>query len=154
MQWVAGPTVLVTSSPTPVQEPSKPPSGPALYIALPTALGFVVLMIFGTCIWNRKTRKIGLGNIMGRGGYGVGKSRRQRVFGNGARKDRILLTEQEGGQVYRDEPLRSGDDGGWEREAPGRLDGMPRRDSDALGSLAGTPTQDRQFDFSRGARRN
>lgn len=158
VQWVPGPTVLVTSSPTPVQEPSKPPSGEALYIAIPTVLGFVALMVFGTCIWNRKARRIELGNIMGRGrgGYGVGKSRRQRMFGKGARKDRILLTEQEGGQVYRDEPQqRGGDDDDWKREVPGGADGLPRRDSDALGSLAGTPTQDRHFDFSSpGLRRN
>ncbi|KAK5663766.1 hypothetical protein OQA88_4197 [Cercophora sp. LCS_1] len=148
-KWYPGPVVHVMPSPTPLQEPAKLPSGPALYIALPTVLGFVALCVVGGCIWNAKKRRIGLGNVMGRGrhGYGVGQSRRQRIFGKGRGKEQIRLTERDGPQ-YRDEPHGDGDE--WRREVPGRVnpDDRPRRDSDALGSLAGTPTQDR-FDFAR-----
>ncbi|KAK1757357.1 hypothetical protein QBC47DRAFT_375772 [Echria macrotheca] len=170
-KWFAGPTVLVGPSPTPLQPPTQLPSGAALYIALPTVLGFVAVMVVGTCWWNRHHRRIGLGNVMGRGrgGYGVGKSRRQRLFGKGnGKKEGIRLMEREvgggdeqeeerrGRTTYRDEPSPAavggnGDAGGWTREIPGRVDdGLGRRDSDALGSLAGTPTQDRRFEFGRG----
>lgn len=159
--WIPGPTVVVTPSPSPEPTKSPVPQGEALYIALPTVLGFVALMIVGTCIWNRKHRKIGLGNIMGRGrgGYGVGKSRRQRIFGKGVKKEQAIgLMERDGAAAvsaregaYRDE------DDEW-KTVPGRgrarvraddveLD-RPRRDSDALGSLVGTPTRG-NFDFSR-----
>jgi len=162
--WIQGPTVVVAPSPSPEPTKSPVPQGPALYIALPTVLGFVALMIFGTCLWNRKARKIGLGNIMGRGrgGYGVGKSRRQRLFGKGAHKEQaVRLMDRDAigsdGRAYRDEPLHDDRDEEWKSEVPGRgrsrfrpdEQEMPRRDSDALGSLAGTPTRERHFDFSR-----
>ncbi|KAK0657370.1 hypothetical protein B0T16DRAFT_452841 [Cercophora newfieldiana] len=155
VNWVPGPTIIVTSEPAPEPTKSPVPQGEALYIALPTVLGFVALMVVGTCIWNRKHRKIGLGNVMGRGrnGYGVGKSRRQRLFGKGTRKEQAIgLMERDGAAgAYRDH-----DDDEWKSEIPGRgrtriradeID-RPRRDSDALGSLAGTPTRT-DFDFSR-----
>ncbi|KAK3362623.1 hypothetical protein B0T25DRAFT_10494 [Lasiosphaeria hispida] len=162
--WVPGPTVLVTYSPTPTPTPTPAPTGPALYIGLPSIVGFVALMVIGTCLWNRRARKLGInGSIMGRGrrGYGVGKSRRQRMFGKGgaAKKQAkaeqaILLVERErdrdaavgGGGVYRDEPM-GGEEAGKTR---GGFAGRPRRDSDGLGSLAGTPTRDR-FDLTRPA---
>ncbi|KAK0730351.1 hypothetical protein B0H67DRAFT_638865 [Lasiosphaeris hirsuta] len=165
--WVPGPTVLVTYPPTPIHTPTPVPTGPALYIGLPSILGFVALMLIGTCLWNRRTRKLGIsGSIMGRGrrGYGVGKSRRQRMFGKGSAAKKqakaeqaILLMEREGrerdavggggggGGVYRDEPL-GGNEAGKSLGPEDRF----RRDSDALGSLAGTPTRDR-FDLSRPA---
>jgi hypothetical protein len=158
--WVAGPTVVVTPSPSPEPTKSPVPKGEALYIALPTVLGFVVLMVVGTCIWNRKHRKINIGNVMGRGrgGYGVGKSRRQRLFGKGAHKEQSIgLMERDGAVASaREDAYRDNDDGEWKSEIPGRgrtrvradeID-RPRRDSDALGSLAGTPTRN-NFDFSR-----
>lgn len=140
---VKGPTVLVTNLPTykPVQP--KIPTGPALYIGLPTVAGFVILVIAGTCIWNRSKRRIGLGNVMSRSrhGYGVGKSSRSRMRLGGKKKmaaERIQLMERElqaeGGQVYRD--------------VPDRIE-IPRRGSDALGSLVGTPTEERRMDFHR-----
>lgn len=159
VNWIQGPTVLVTPSPAPPMHKATPPQGAALYIALPTVLGFVILVIVGTYLWNRKARRIGLGNIMSRGrnGYGVGKSRRQRMFGKGSRKDQAIgLVDRDGAVAgpregtYRDEVDE------WKSEVPGRgrsrfraeeMD-IPRRDSDALGSLAGTPTQ-ANFDFSR-----
>lgn len=147
-KWFPGPVVHVMPSPTPLQEPTKAPSGPALYIGLPTVLGFVALCVVGGCIWNAKKRRIGLGNVMSRGrhGYGVAKSRRQRIFGKGRGKGqqiRLMEREVDGQQEYRDEPRRDE----WSGRAANPED-RPRRDSDALGSLAGTPTTDR-FDFSR-----
>ncbi|KAK3393583.1 hypothetical protein B0H63DRAFT_20602 [Podospora didyma] len=163
--WYTGPTVQVAYIPGPEARKSPTPTGPALYIALPTVLGFVAIMILGTCYWNRRARRIGLGNIMsraGRHGYGVGKSRRQRMGGQDktTKEQAIHLMDRGGasgsesaaatGHVYRDDPLPQqhnafktnknvyyGDD-----DAEGR----PRRDSDALGSLAGSPTEDRHFD--------
>lgn len=145
-QIVSGPTILVTNPPTYHQTAATLPTGAALYIGLPTILGFVVVCAVGTFLWNRKHRKINLGNIMSRGrhGYGVGKSARSRMGLGKARKDklaaeRVELMQREvaagGGQVYRD-------------DTPTHID-IPRRDSDALGSLAGTPTEDRRMDFHR-----
>ena len=138
-----GPTVMVTNRPKDWyrQEPTKAPTGQSLYIALPAVFAFIVLCVCGGFIINRKHRKIGLGNVMGRRrGYGVGKSRTQRL---GRRKaGAIQLREQEltaGGQ-YRDVPA--------ERDR-----GHERADSDALGSLAGTPTEERPDYFQNEVRR-
>lgn len=153
-----GPTVLVTKKPTYHQAPPKMPTGAALYIGLPTVLGFCVLMIFGVCVWNRKARKIALGNIMSRSrhGYGIAKGRARRLGRRdkkGAANVRLRLDELPEDQHYRDEPQqhaarRVGDDDGWGQQhvyhhhQPNNNDflGHARRDSDALGSLAGTPT--------------
>lgn len=185
MKPFPGPRLLVTERPTYHKPPSKPPSKAALYIGLPTVLGFVVLLLIGTCVWNRRSRRIGVGSVMGRGrgGYGVGKSRRQRMFGRGNKDRAIRLVDQDvdhaaaaadgpgadefrgraASNQYRDDDApgheedgrTGGGAGGWRQEVPGRHDddfdfGMPRRDSDALGSLAGTPTEDRRMDLGRG----
>jgi Ykl077w/Psg1 (Pma1 Stabilization in Golgi) len=168
VQWIAGPTVNVMYSPTPLPPRPQVPTGPALYIGLPTIFGFIAVMVAGTCIWNRHARKIGLGNIMSRGrhGYGIGKSRARRMMGKGStRKNKeqgIQLMEREvvagdGGQVYHDEPRDQQQHGGWHHEPPRRVDDSPghaRRDSDVLGSLAGSPTEDRHFEFPRQERGN
>ncbi|ESZ94970.1 hypothetical protein SBOR_4653 [Sclerotinia borealis F-4128] len=112
---VQGPTFMVTTSPAPEpyrQSPSKAPHGASLYIALPTVLAFVVLVIGGTCYCNRKNRTIGIGSVMGgRRGYGTG-SKRQRM-GLGKKKNRtIMLRNQEltaDGQ-YRDVPPSRAED--------------------------------------------
>lgn len=136
-QIIKGPRIQVTQVPGPQPDPGKIPDAKALYIALPTVLGFIALCVVGTCLWNRRARKIEIGNIMSRSrnGYGVGKSAKSRM-GLGKKNkanERIQLmqreVEAEGGEVYHDEP------------------GRPRRDSDALGSLAGTPTDDHRMDF-------
>lgn len=165
-----GPTVLIANPPAYQQEKTKAPTGPALYIGLPTVLGFVVVCLIGTCIWNRKTRKIALGNIMSRRnrGYGVGKGRASRMAGGGRsrreKKEAIQLMGREvpAEEQYHDDvhaATRAADhqqqQGGWdERGARGEFEGLPRRDSDALGSLAGTPTEDRHMDFQRPGRGN
>lgn len=156
MTPLQGPVVLVAKPKGYVQEKAKVPTGPALYIGLPTVLGFVVLILVGTCWWNRHHRRIGLGSVMGRGGYGVGKSRTQRMFGNGKKRERkeagIRLMEREvaagGGSdaAYRDAPERPRvvTKHNTERGGEEAFDfGVPRRDSDSLGSLAGSPTEER-----------
>lgn len=140
---IPGPRVLLTFPPAHKPKDVPAPAGPALYIGLPVILGFALLCIFGTLLWNKQQRRIGLGNIMsrGRGGYGVGKSARSRMgLGKNKKKaaaERLQLMEREltadGHHVYRDVPEP----------------GIARRDSDALGSLAGTPTLDRRMDFGR-----
>jgi hypothetical protein len=134
---VAGPTVMVTTSPTPGpyhQPQTQPPKGKDLYIALPAVGGFVILCVCGGFIFNRKHRKIGFGNVMGRRkGYGVGKSRRQRL-GLSKKTGAIKLREQEltaDGQ-YRDVPTQQ------EARAPGHV----RGESDGLASLVATPTEE------------
>ncbi len=82
---------------------------------------------------NRKHRRIGLGNVMGRrNGYGTGKSRSQRLGLSKKKAGAIQLRDQEltAEGVYRDAPASGGNR-------------HERDDSDALGSLAGTPTEER-----------
>lgn len=93
-----GPMITLTNepprhyAPPPVNSINKE----GLIIGLPIGLGFVVLVAVGLFFGMRKHRTIGLGNIMGRRnrGYGVGKSRRQRL-GLG-KKGAIRLEEREG----------------------------------------------------------
>jgi Ykl077w/Psg1 (Pma1 Stabilization in Golgi) len=145
-----GPTVEVTNPVPDIYHPEKTPvpTGESLYIALPTVFGFVLICVCGGFIWNRKHRQIGLGNVMGRRkGYGVGKSRSQRLGLGKKKAGAIQLREQEltaGGQ-YRDAPV--------EREDTNRTTGHARADSDALGSLAGTPTEERTNYFRDEMRR-
>lgn len=161
-QTYAGPTVLVAKAPAYRQRAPALPNGAALYIGLPVVLGFCLLMVCGLCAWNRKARQIGLGNIMSRGrhGYGVAKSRARRMTMRGAGKKQkqqavhIRLMDQVPEEdMYRDEPRGGGGRNNKTEEQLGfHLDESPdwrgpqghaRRDSDALGSLAGTPTSER-----------
>lgn len=156
-----GPTVEVTYPPTYQQQPAKVPTGQALYIGIPSVVGFVILVLAGTCIWNRKARKISLGNIMSRSrhGYGAGKSRTQRMGMGGGRRGKkaaatgraVPLANVPPEQQYRDvpepktsapnvQPVRSMLTVDTARD-------HSKRDSDALGSLAGSPTEDRQMDY-------
>ncbi|KAL1898584.1 hypothetical protein Sste5346_003488 [Sporothrix stenoceras] len=197
---IAGPVITVANPQPYRQKPADPPSGAALYIGLPCILGFIALMLVGTCIWNHRTRRIGLGNVMGRSrfgklgelgrpkGYGVRKSRRQRMGAvNLDSKDAIDLQNREarkngsGSGANNDNNNNNGDgydDFGmsWSNTNAGRepsspyadsphdkngppsltLSGdhwaapeRPRRDSDSLGSLAGTPTDERFDDAHR-----
>jgi hypothetical protein len=130
-----GPILRVTNRPPNYyrQPLAKAPKGQDLYIALPVVFGFIILCLVGGFFWNKHARKIGLGNVMGRrGGYGVGKSRRQRLGLGKKKSEAIQLREQElrTGPQYTDNP---------DRRSPQHA----RADSDALGSLAGTPTEER-----------
>ncbi|KAF2263185.1 hypothetical protein CC78DRAFT_617865 [Lojkania enalia] len=93
-----GPQITITDEPPdhyPPPEPTKAPNKEGLMIGLPVSLGFVLLVVVGLWFGMRKRRTIGLGNIMGRRnkGYGVGKSRSQRL-GLG-KKGAIRLEERE-----------------------------------------------------------
>lgn len=105
-----GPMITITNEPPQhykPPEPTKPPNKSGLLIGLPVSLGFVVIVVVGLFIGMRKHRTIGLGNIMGRRnrGYGVGKSRRQRL-GLGKKKGAIRLDdrEQQANSQFRDAP--------------------------------------------------
>jgi hypothetical protein len=170
-----GPIVAIVYPPVYRQEPAKMPTGPALYIGLPAVMGFVVLVVLGTCLWNWRVRRIGLGNIMSRSrhGYGIGKSRASRMRRRGGRRadkeGAIRLTDREAvpaAHEYRDVPdaqrrpgkaaeaglqVRLPDgESQWDLDAH-----VPtRRDSDSLGSLVGTPTENKRIDFHRPNRGN
>ncbi|KAI9892704.1 MAG: hypothetical protein M1814_001124 [Vezdaea aestivalis] len=106
--YYQGPTVRLIQKPAKHYAPSPEtpkPDRKSLAIGLPVALGGALFIVLGVCFWNRKHRQIGIGNIMGRrAGYGVGKSRRQRIGKAGA----IRLTETPSKDVFRDEPPRPG----------------------------------------------
>ena len=180
---VRGPIVRIAKKEPYRQPPAELPSGAALYIGLPAVFAFIVVMVIGTCVWNKRHRHIDIASIRPRSrfnkkGYGVGRSRRQRTGAVSLdSKDAIALQSRDarsgGGSSSHDEDEY--DDFGMtlptqytdtptavearhqneyhknnksrapaltlaeDWEAPER----PRRDSDALGSLAGTPTDDR-----------
>ncbi|SPO07637.1 uncharacterized protein DNG_10332 [Cephalotrichum gorgonifer] len=119
-----GPTVLLAQKPPFRSKGTQKPEGDELYIALPIVGVFIILMIFGTCIWNRKARRIGLGNIAfrSRRGYGAGRKRGKK-FGRGSKKaakneeaavmledwdgrDSGDLASGEGRNIYREEMER------------------------------------------------
>ena len=110
----------------PKNKPMTVPKGQTLTIALPTVFGAIIVLLVGGCLWNRKTRKIDLGNIMSRSRHGYSGRKTRRLFRG--RKDNGIQLDTRGvnpSAEYRDEYT----------DAPPR----PRRDSDALGSLAGSP---------------
>lgn len=128
------------------QPPTEAPKGRDLYIALPAAFGFIILCVCGGCLINRKQRKIGLGNVMGRRkGYGAGKSRSQRLGLGKKNGDAILLREQELGSDgrYQDVPI--------DEERRGRT--RERTGSADLGSLVESPTENRTNYFRDEMRR-
>ncbi|KAM0516264.1 hypothetical protein ACHAPE_005410 [Trichoderma viride] len=115
--------VLFQKPALPQNSKTELPTGHTLSIALPLAFGCFVFIIVGVFMWNRKTRRIELGNIMGRSRRGYnGRKARRNIFHS--RKDSVPLHNA-------DDHLRDGD----YHDAP--IAG--RRDSEALGSLAGTP---------------
>jgi hypothetical protein len=121
--------VTLSSPQLPEAEPTTPLDNQTLYIALPAALGGALLIVLGLFFWHRRTRKLGLGNVMGRGRNGYNSSRTRRMFrrGAGAKTDgAIQLDLRDPGEPlyeYHDNPQ------------PPRM----RRGSDDLGSLAGSP---------------
>ena len=125
---VTGPTVTVTMKPLDIhhQEPAKVPTNQSLYIALPTVFGFILLCVVGGFFWNRKSRKISIGSVIGgKRGYGTGKSKAQRMGLTPKNGISIQLQDQEAssGAVH------------------------VRHSSEALGSLAGTPTEEKKNYF-------
>ncbi|KXJ86914.1 hypothetical protein Micbo1qcDRAFT_33120 [Microdochium bolleyi] len=160
---IDGPVLTIAKPTGPVAEQHfTVPTGAALYIGLPVVGGFILLCVVGVCLWNRKHRRIEIGNVMSRArhGYGAGKSARSRLRMGKSRKfkEHIQLRERELGlhhgglhgqgvisptapsPIYRDQspPLPS----------PGRM--RRDRDEEDLGSLAGTPVEDRRMNFDGG----
>ncbi|OAA73843.1 hypothetical protein ISF_00744 [Cordyceps fumosorosea ARSEF 2679] len=121
----------------PAKAPSRINTPGALAIALPVVFGTILLLVVGLCLWNRKTRRIHLGDIIprkgGRGGYSGRAERRRRMFGGAAATTDADHDIQLGngfpddGPAYRDAPAQQGGRGG-------------RRDS--LDSLAESPVHD------------
>ncbi|UNI23589.1 hypothetical protein JDV02_009399 [Purpureocillium takamizusanense] len=122
--------------------PSPVPKGDTLVIALPVVFGTIALLVVGLCVWNRKTRRIDLGDIMSRArrrrhhGYD-GRSRRRDLFrsggaGGAAAKDNGIQLD-----ATPVSPPLPGGHGYYSDELPSAT--RPRRDSDGLGSLAGSP---------------
>ncbi|KAF8473242.1 hypothetical protein BDZ91DRAFT_714251 [Kalaharituber pfeilii] len=84
-----GPMIEVTTKPPPppVDTTRPPVSNFGLTIGIPVIVVFVIGMLLGTHFCMREQRKIGpirIGGVRGRGGYGVGRSRRQRLKGSSA----------------------------------------------------------------------
>ena len=68
-----------------------------LVIALPATFGGIALLLIGGCLWNRKTRRIQLGNVMSRARHGLKSGRK----GGGGRRGRgIQLDDQTGRPLY------------------------------------------------------
>ncbi|KAI0430142.1 hypothetical protein F5Y09DRAFT_308584 [Xylaria sp. FL1042] len=141
-----GPQIIITTRPGPAADAHHGlPKSAAAYIAVPLVFGLIIAAAIATCLWNRHHRRIQLPGVMGRN-YKVGKTGRgvRSRLGLGGRNktakanERIQLMERDikadGGEIYRDLPDPAS---------------RPRRDSDALGSLAGTPTEDRHFEIGR-----
>ena len=82
-----GPTITV-AKPEPTHLAPPPPTSinkEGLAIGLPIALGVIILVLVVVFFSTRHHRIVGIGNVMGRSrkGYGVRKSRRQRVGKHG-----------------------------------------------------------------------
>ncbi|KAL7943148.1 hypothetical protein V8C42DRAFT_329836 [Trichoderma barbatum] len=102
------------------------PRGHTLSIALPVVFGSILFIVIGLFLWNRKTRRIELGNIMSRSRHGYS--------GRKARRNNIFRSNKDVGNIQLHNADDHLDDGDY-HDAPI----ANRRDSEALGSLAGTP---------------
>lgn len=114
--------VVIAKAPFDPMPPSQVPKGQTLVIALPVTFGAIALLVVGLCLWNRKTRRIQLGNVMSRSRRGYTGRRTRNLLNR--KNDGIQLGAPVSPPVdYRDIPER------------------PRRDSEALGSLSGSPVR-------------
>ncbi|KAI9792141.1 MAG: hypothetical protein M1833_001255 [Piccolia ochrophora] len=152
-----GPTVSLIEPPKqhyPAGPPTAPPNRLGLIVGLPVSLTAVAVLCCGLAYGMRKKRRIGLGSVMGRGrgGYGVGKSRRQRMRGarRGARGSGAIRldddigappTPRDGG--FRDEPLG----GGVERSPTDAAARDGRREGTGDGSVGATDGHDGFRDY-------
>ena len=96
-----GPIINIVPVPPTPPLPAPPPTSIntlGLAVGLPVAFAAIVFIIAVLYFGMRKTRRIGLGSVMGRRkGYGVKKSRTQRM----GRKGPVGLSEQE---IYSSDP--------------------------------------------------
>ncbi|KAM7202366.1 Protein of unknown function (DUF4448) domain containing protein [Rhypophila sp. PSN 637] len=73
---IPGPTVHARPKyKRPVHHPNDP-TGKVLYIGIPAVFGGLFLMVIGISFCNRKVRRIGLGNVMGKSRRYLGKTKR------------------------------------------------------------------------------
>ncbi|KOS19130.1 hypothetical protein ESCO_000335 [Escovopsis weberi] len=139
----------------PSTPPTQVPRGKTLFIALPISIVAFVALVVGGCVWNQKTRRIELGNIMGRSrrGYsGRGTRRRMMMFQGARAKEHHGIQLDDGAaatQGLHEGPLALRGDGGAAAAAAGAagvgyrdVPERARRDSDVLGSLAESPVRD------------
>ncbi|KAM3449581.1 hypothetical protein MY3296_006801 [Beauveria thailandica] len=125
----------------PAKAPNNGATGHTLTIALPVVFGTILLLVVGLCLWNRKTRRIHLGDIVSRKskrGYSGRAERRRRMFGSAS-----------GAATDADHDIQLGngfpDDGpaAYHDDAPAAHGGNRRRaDSDGLDSLAASPVHE------------
>ncbi|KAI6351973.1 hypothetical protein MCOR25_009635 [Pyricularia grisea] len=144
-----GPVVLVEKEKSFRQPDTPTPAGPEIYIALPVILGFVLLMVFGTCVWNRNARRIDLGALVARSRRGGrserGRGRYQRLGGDDHDDDGNGEGGIAGGRAGRSARRQKDSirlmeyDEGEEMES-GRF-GRRRDSVDSLGSLAASPVR-------------
>lgn len=105
---------LVVAAPALDRSSAPTPRATTLAIALPLVAAAVVVLVGGVCLWNRKARRIDLGNVMGRARHGARRAR--------PRRDK-----------HRDAAIPL---------APAAADARFRDDADDdLGSLAGSPVE-------------
>lgn len=115
--------IVITTAPLDPMLPTTVPTGQTLVIALPVVFGTIALLLIGGCIWNRKTRSIQLGNVMSRSRHGYTGRRTRNLFNRKNNGIQLDATPVSPPIDYRDIPDH------------------PRRDSEALGSLTGSPVR-------------
>ena len=132
----AGPSVSLTIPPV-VHYPGPPRLAPnklGLAIGIPIGIGFFLFIVFGLFIGMRKHRRIDVGSVMGRRkGYGVGKSRRERVGKKAGIRLGDPAVDLDTRNQYRDQPVQ-------DVELQDRKVGHTREES--LGSLVSSPTRE------------
>ncbi|MCJ1309053.1 hypothetical protein MMC25_002708 [Agyrium rufum] len=134
-----GPIVNLTNVPAnhlPPQSGGGRPNKLGLLLGLPIGLGVMAIVLGGLYFGMRHHRRISLKEVLGRnsaGGYGVRKSRRQRM----GKKGPIQITDEGSAVPHGDEYK---DDYELQQRSPNTKAGHERDIS--LGSLAGSPTRE------------
>jgi len=118
-RWHVGPRVRVASPPKPKPHKTPKPDDAAVYVGLPIVVSFVALMLIGTCIANRRARRIGLGNIVSRSRLAVAKSKSRSYLGKKAgrrikeqqdHEQSIRLMDRNGSSYDEEDVLYEADD--------------------------------------------
>lgn len=120
-----GPTILLTHAPAFKSKGTQAPRGAELYIALPVVGAFIAIMIFGTCVWNRGLRRIGIGNVMSRSRHRLRKRRANKF----SRKVRKTAKDDEIAVMLEDwDGRESGEFGSGEGSSNGFRDELARQE--------------------------
>ncbi|KAK4193284.1 hypothetical protein QBC35DRAFT_527338 [Podospora australis] len=126
-KWFKGPTVTIAKKPPKPLRKTKTPDHQALYIALPTVFGFVIVIVVGTLCCNRQARIVNVGNVMSRNRF---RESNRRAARRKNKEQYIRLTDQESGVGggpsgsspvvgFLDAALGT-DEEGWSQQVPGR----------------------------------